>query len=193
MDKSNEQNTNVKLYTTSSFGRQIDSPSDVISSGIQLPVNYEINNIDNANQIKKLSISKINKKLPSMNMYYDHHQVQSEFISQPTYHTHQSPVINKRLSIANKDNIEINNKTNIQSAASNTTEALGSLNNTVTSPKLMNYNYKYDIITSKQNSTNDLKISKTLSFEAHPKTSISSVPFSGDRVVMNNVAGSRKP
>jgi hypothetical protein len=210
----NERTTsNNKIYTTSSFGRQKEPPS--IPNGISLPINYEMSSFQDTKSsiVAPVAPKQLNKK-PQMNMYYEHQQVQSELISQPTYFTHQSPAPQSRLITSTESTSPFDNDTeskalfkpNIQAAASNTAEALGALANAASSAELLDKNFKTQtpILSYKQpslldNNSHD-QHQQQMSAIKPPKmpipstsTSISSVPFNGDRIVMNNVAGSRKP
>jgi hypothetical protein len=151
-------------------------------------------------------------------MYYEHQQVQSELISsQPTYFTHQSPAPQSRLITSTESTSPFDNDTesralfkpSIQAAASNTAEALGALANAASSSEQLEKNFKtqtpflsYNQPSLLDSNSHDQQQQQQQQMSAikPPKmpipstsTSISSVPFNGDRIVMNNVAGSRKP
>ena len=219
LNRNERATSNNKIYTTSSFGRQKEPIS--IPNGISLPINYEMSSFhDPKGSISVVnSIARQQNKKPQMNMYYEHQQVQSELISQPTYFTHQSPAPQSRLitsvsSTSPFDNDSENKalfKPNIQTAASNTAEALGALANAASSsselveknfkaqtpvlsykpPPLLDNNF-HDQQQQQQHQQQSIAVKQKIPISS-TSTSISSVPFNGDRIVMNNVAGSRKP
>ena len=193
--------SNKNILNTSSFGRQTNS--EEINNDILLSVNKEfILNEIKSNQIDSQSKNTISDNILPINMYYDHQDMTLISEPQPTYYTHQSPKNYSHTQLINLKNKKIT--PNIQNAVNNTVQALGSLANAISvgtasntfknNSNECNYELKHDTNTlnDKEKKYSVSNILNSKQGENMQNNSIS-VPFNGDRVLMNNVAGSRKP
>ena len=207
LNNAQSNTANRKIYTTSSFGRQQQQLSAVQPP--QLPSNYQMSSFDDRRAVQMNAYASTKSK-KQQNMYYEHQQMQQQQQQQqPTYHLHQSPVqvrnrtpsppppppppppmIAERLSSAT-NSYGVNP---IQTAASSTAEALGALANaaSIRAKNSNCYVQQAPPLPPQMPAPSLANVGEQAKTMTNNVSSIS-IALNGDRVVMNNVAGSRKP